>query len=173
MEVAIPAGTEVRMEGNAFSVKGKLGEVRRTLELGRVVPKIGDGRVVLSVEKPRKVDGAQLGTVAAHLRNMVEGANNGYTYKLKILFAHFPINVSVEKGLVVIKNFIGEKNPRYARIVGDIKVEVKAPEMTVRGIDIEAVGQTAANIEQATRIRKKDKRVFGDGIFITSKGEKK
>lgn len=173
MEVAIPQGTEVRIDKTDFTVKGKLGEVKRRIELGRVNARVENGRVVLSVDKPGRLDGAQIGTVAAHVKNMVEGVNKEYVYKLKIVFAHFPINVALEKGRLVIKNFIGEKNPRYAQIVGSTKVEAKPPEITVRGIDIEAVGQTAANIEQATRIRKKDKRVFGDGIYITSKGEKK
>jgi hypothetical protein len=55
------------------------------------------------------------------------------------------------------------------KILPSVKVEVKKQEVIVSGIDIEAVGQTAANIEQATRITGKDSRVFQDGIYIVEK----
>jgi len=65
-----------------------------------------------------------------------------------------------------IKNFLGEKKPRKAKIIGKVKIEVKGQDVRVHGADKEAVGQTVANIRTATRIREKDGRVFQDGIFI-------
>ena len=44
-------------------------------------------------------------------------------------------------------------------------------DVTVTGSDREKVGQTAANIERACKIKKRDRRVFQDGIYIVSKGE--
>jgi len=52
-----------------------------------------------------------------------------------------------------------------------VKVNVKGDEIVVEGVDLENVAQTAANIEQASKIRGFDKRIFGDGIYIYSKGE--
>jgi large subunit ribosomal protein L6 len=49
-------------------------------------------------------------------------------------------------------------------------VEIKSENITVTGIDREKVGQTVANIERATKIRKRDIRVFQDGVYRTSKG---
>ena len=64
-------------------------------------------------------------------------------------------------------------NPKHfsssSKIGDNTKVEVKAADITVSGPDIEAVGQTAANMEQATKIRKHDRKVFQDGIYITKK----
>ena len=53
------------------------------------------------------------------------------------------------------------------------KVEVRVENKTdvvVKGADREKVGQTAANIESACKIKKRDRRVFQDGIYIVSKG---
>jgi large subunit ribosomal protein L6 len=105
------------------------------------------------------------------MKKIIKGVTKGYEYTMKIVYAHFPINVSVEKNRVVIKNFCGEKTPRYADIVDNVNVEIKGQEVFVRGIDSEAIGQTCANIEQALAVRKKDLRVFQDGIYLVSRGE--
>jgi len=102
---------------------------------------------------------------------MITGVTKGFTYKLKIVFSHFPINVSVKGDRVIIENFTGERNPRKARIRGEAKVRVKGDDVIVTGIDIEEVAQTAANIEQATNIKNKDPRVFLDGIYVYEKPE--
>ena len=107
--------------------------------------------------------------MAAHIKNMITGVTKGFTYKLKIVFTHFPVQVTVEGDKVVIRNFLGERAPRVAKIMPGVKVEVTKEDVIVKGIDIEAVGQTAANIEQATRIKEKDLRVFLDGIYIYEK----
>ncbi len=70
---------------------------------------------------------------------------------------------------VLIENFMGENYPRTARIVGGASVDVSGEEVVVTGADKEAAGQTAANLEQATRIRGKDPRVFQDGVYIVEK----
>jgi large subunit ribosomal protein L6 len=67
---------------------------------------------------------------------------------------------------VIIENFLGEKSPRRTKIVGRAEVRVKGNEIVVTGIDKEECGQTAANLEQATRVKNLDPRVFQDGIYI-------
>jgi large subunit ribosomal protein L6 len=89
---------------------------------------------------------------------------------MKIVYSHFPIKASVKGDMFVIENFLGERSPRKTKIVGDTKITIKGDEITLTGINIEDVGQTAANIELATRIKGFDPRVFQDGIYITSKG---
>jgi len=102
---------------------------------------------------------------------MITGVTKGFTYKLKIVFSHFPISVKVQGDKILIENFTGEKTPRIAKIVGTAKVTVKGDDVIVQGINIEDVGQTAANIEQATKIKKKDPRIFLDGIYIYERKE--
>jgi LSU ribosomal protein L6P len=109
--------------------------------------------------------------VKAHVRYMVKGVTEGYVYKLKIVYAHFPMKVNIKNNEVIIDNFLGEKTPRRAEIFGNVKVEIKNDIVTVTGINIEEVGQTAANIERGTKIKDYDHRVFQDGIYIISKGD--
>jgi len=71
----------------------------------------------------------------------------------------------------LIENFTGEKNPRRAKIIGDVKVKIQSEDIIVQGINLEEVSQTAANIEQATKVKKKDPRVFLDGIYIYERVE--
>jgi large subunit ribosomal protein L6 len=118
---------------------------------------------------PRKKEAALVNTITAHVRNMIKGVSEGFTYKLKIVFVHFPMTVRVQGKVFVIQNFIGERQDRYADIAGDARVTVEGEDVIVEGVDIEEVSQTAANIQQACKIRKKDLRKFLDGIYVYSK----
>lgn len=170
-EVAIPQGVEVHVDKGHVEVKGPKGTLKRHMAMTGIKHEIKDAKLILSMKEPRTKQKAILGTTAAHIRNMVVGVTKGYIYKMKIVFAHFPINASVEGKKFVIKNFAGEKKPRFADILGDSKVKIEGQEVSVEGIHLEEVSQTAANIEQATKIRNKDLRVFSDGIYITNKAE--
>jgi len=171
-EVEIPEGVEVTVEGNTVKVKGPNGELERELRYPGVQIFTEDGKVVVFKEFPRKRDIAIARTFKAHIANMIKGVTEGFTYKLKVVYSHFPMTVKVQGDEVLIENFLGEKNPRRAKILPGVKVKVMGSEVIVEGIDKEAVGQTAANIEQATRITKWDRRVFQDGIYIVEKAGK-
>ena len=127
--------------------------------------------VVLETAFPKKKDKSMIGTTRAHINNMITGVTDGFTYHMKIVFAHFPMAVKVQdkEKIVTIENFIGERHPRTSKIVGGAKVSVKGDEVTITGVNKEDVGQTMANLEQATKIRGKDPRVFQDGIYLVSK----
>jgi large subunit ribosomal protein L6 len=88
---------------------------------------------------------------------------------MKIVYSHFPMSVEVQGEQVLIKNFIGERGIRRARLIGDVKVKTTEDEVIITGIDIEEVSQSAANIQLATKIRNKDRRVFLDGIYVIRK----
>jgi large subunit ribosomal protein L6 len=102
---------------------------------------------------------------------MITGAQKGFTYKLKIVFSHFPISVKTKDKLVLIENFMGERNPRKAKTTGDVQVKIQSEDIIIQGIDLEDVSQTAANIEQATKVKRKDPRVFLDGIYVYERVE--
>ncbi len=105
---------------------------------------------------------------------MIIGTNEGFFYKLKVLHAHFPMQVALTKegNALSISNFLGERKPRVARVMEGVNVEIKGKgaEIVITGIDKEAVGQTTANIEQTTKIKGYDPRVFQDGIYLVEKG---
>ena len=168
-EIAIPEGVEVIINNNEVSVKGPNGEDSRKFTYPNVSIKEEEDVVVLETTFPKKKDKAMIGTTRAHINNMIIGVTDGFTYHMKIVFAHFPMTVKVNKDVVVIDNFLGERHPRTAKIVGSSKVAVKGDAVTVTGINKEHVGQTMANLEQATKIKGRDPRVFQDGIYLISK----
>jgi large subunit ribosomal protein L6 len=166
-KVDIPEGVEVRVEGSRVIVKGPKGELSRDFSHAKgVLMRVDDGKFIVETYFARSRERAMVGTIAAHVKNMITGVTKGFRYKLKIIFSHFPINVRVDGDKVIITNFLGEKAPRIARILPGVKVQVKGQDVYVEGIDIEKVAQTAANIERATKISDLDRRKFMDGIYI-------
>jgi len=168
-EIDIPDKVQVTVQGGVVNVKGPKGEVSKKLNHPRIRLESSGKKIVVSSEFPRKQEKALLGTYGAHVRNMLEGVTEGFEYKMKIVYAHFPIKASVKGDTFVIENFLGEKSPRKTKILGATKVEVKGDQVTLKGPSVEDVGQTAANIERATKIKGFDPRIFQDGIYITEK----
>ncbi len=130
------------------------------------------GEVIVSCEYPKVKEKALVGTFASHIQNMIDGVQGGFEYHMKMVYSHFPMKTTVKGDKFVIENFLGEKSPRYANIIGHTKVTVKGAEVVVSGVDLEMTSQTAANIERACKIKGFDPRVFQDGIYITEKARK-
>ncbi|HYU55363.1 MAG TPA: 50S ribosomal protein L6 [Candidatus Dormibacteraeota bacterium] len=170
--VSIPDQVSVQVEGRTVKVKGPLGSLQEDLSHLPVSIDVDDNKVRLETSWPRKREIGMLGTAAAHVRNMLKGVTQGYRYELRTVYAHFPVTVKVDEKAKALKieNFTGEKTPRYAKIVGGVKVDVKGEDISVEGIDLKSVSQTAANIQDSTKIKKKDLRVFLDGIYVSGKG---
>nr|AJS13286.1 50S ribosomal protein L6P, large subunit ribosomal protein L6 [uncultured archaeon] len=102
---------------------------------------------------------------------MITGVKKGFTYKLKVVFSHFPITVKVQDKKVLIENFTGERSPRKAKIMGNTKVKILPDDIIIQDLDLESVSQTAANIEQATKVKRKDPRIFLDGLYVYERTE--
>jgi len=166
--VDVPEGVEVSIDGSRAKVKGPKGELTKDFSHILTPLKIvkENGKVRVEVYGARKEDKAVIGTVAKHLRNMMEGVTKGFTCTLKTAYAHFPISVKVQGNKILIENFTGERRARVAWVAGSASVSVKGDELIVQGISKDDVFQTAANIECATKIRRKDSRVFLDGIYL-------
>jgi large subunit ribosomal protein L6 len=163
--IKIPEGVEVELNGNKVSVKGKMGRVEKEFNSKNIKIEKKDGNIEISGSE-KKSDLVLISTIESHIKNMFKGASVGFLHKLQSVHSHFPMNLEVKADQLLIKNFIGEKKMRKAKIVGDAKVEVKGQEVTVRGASKEDVGQTCANICSATKIPRKDLRVFQDGIYM-------
>lgn len=168
-EINIPEGVEVDIDRHDVTVTGPEGSVERRLYYPGITITKEHGYVRVEAEKQRRSLQAMEGTYASHISNMVKGVTEGFEYKLKVLYSHFPIQVKVQGNNVVIDNFMGENRPRKSKILDGASVQVDNENVTVTGPDKEAVGQTAANLEQTTAIRGKDPRVFQDGIYIVEK----
>jgi large subunit ribosomal protein L6 len=169
--VQIPKEVTVTLDGKTIEVKGEKGRLAKDFSQTPIVIRVDENEITVSALRQKRKESALVGTVCSHVKNMIKGVTKGFTYKLKIVFSHFPISVKVQGNRVVIENFIGERNPRAANIVGDSSVSVKGDDIIVKGVSIEDVSQTAANIEQATIVRRRDTRKFLDGIYVFEKLE--
>lgn len=171
--IQIPQGVTVEITGNHVKVAGPKAKLERDfsspLFKGDIKVQKNENELKVSTESYRRPIKAEVGAIAAHIRNMISGVTKEYKYTLHSVYMHFPFTVKVVGAEVVIANFLGERAQRKAKIIGSTKVDVKGEEITVSGNDIEAVGLTAANIERAAKISARDRRVFQDGIFLTKR----
>ncbi len=165
----IPEGVTARMEGTVFNVSGSMGSLERSMRYPQVDVRCDGEAFVVSTESDRKKIQAMCGTFVAHAKNMCIGVTEGFEYKMKVVYSHFPIQLKLSESQLEIVNFLGEKESRFARIDDGVKVTLGNDEVIVSGIDKEKVGTTAARIERATRVRNRDPRVFQDGIYIVEK----
>jgi len=168
-QIEIPPGVDVTLEGTVVKVSGPKGTLARDMRFPQIDIKVEGGEVVVSTASNKKRFLAMSGTLEAHVKNMVRGVVEGYEYRMKVVYNHFPIQLKQQGGRLEINNFLGEKQPRMANIIEGVTIKIGSDEVTLTGIDKEKVGNTAANIEHATRITKRDPRVFQDGIYITER----
>ena len=116
---------------------------------------------------------ASVRTVCSHISNMIVGVTRGFTYKMRFVYSHFPINVSLAGRTIEIRNFLGEKRVRKVPLLDGVEyvrtADVK-DQIELCGNDITMVSLTAAKIQQSTNIRHKDLRKFLDGIYVSEKG---
>jgi large subunit ribosomal protein L6 len=169
--IQVPEGVEVSLAGRRVTVKGEKGTLTRDFSYIPISIDAGGKTVRVWAEWPRKKEASLVGTIHSHIQNMIKGVQKGFSYKLKIVFSHFPISVKVQGKTVLIENFTGERRARKVKILGDAEVKVQSEDVIVQGVNLEDVSQTAANIEQATRVKRKDPRVFLDGIFVYERNE--
>ncbi len=167
--VIIPEGVSVAISNTSISIQGPLGKLDRDLWYPGISIKKENSEIVVEAKEARREQLAMLGTFESHLKNMLNGVSKGYEYKMKVVYSHFPIQLKPEGNQLLIGNFLGEKKSRKANIVGNTKVTVKGDQVVISGINKEDVGQTAANIRTATKIRRFDPRVFQDGVYLVEK----
>ena len=165
----IPKGVSIVLKKRMLHFDGPLGKTHKNFRAIPVDIKVSEDKITIKAQGKRKRDYAILHTARSIIRNICEGLIIGYTIKMKILFAHFPITVKTDKGMVLIENFQGEHAARTAKIVGDVKVVPKGEDVILTGRVWTEVTQTAANIEQHTKVKNKDHRVFLDGIYAYEK----
>jgi large subunit ribosomal protein L6 len=152
--VPVPEGVKVNISGKKVTVEGPLGKVEKDFSHAkRITIRLEGNNVVVETHGATKKDYALVNTIASHINNMIIGVTRGYRYKLKVVYAHFPMNFKIENDKIRIENFLGERGPRYARIMPGAKVKIEKEDIIVEGIDKDAVAQTAANIHLATHLR--------------------
>src|SRR3989344_2818915 len=169
--VEVPAGIEVEVLGpTRIRLKSGQKQIEKKFKAQAIEVRKDANKIIISTETANKKTLATINTIASHIKNAIHGLQKGYEYKLEIVYSHFPMKVKVGNGVVEIDNLVGAKQARKAKILEGVTVQVKGKDITVNGHDKDNTGQTAANIESATRIKGgKDIRNYQDGIYIVSK----
>ena len=165
----IPAGINCSYQSGMLKCSKDSNEVSRHIDLPGTILSLEENKISLSCKAGNKNDLKTIKSYAAHIRNLFSGLANKFVYSLEACNVHFPMTLKQEPGKLIITNFLGEKIPREAIILPNVDVVVKGVKITVSSHDREAAGQTAANLEKATKVKGRDRRIFQDGIFIVEK----
>ncbi|HXY12612.1 MAG TPA: 50S ribosomal protein L6 [Thermoplasmata archaeon] len=173
--VDLPKGVTFTVTGRRLRAKGPLGEVERPFPSDALELAVDSGKATLTLRLPshRKRSQSLLNTWAAHLKNLAGSLTLGVEARLKIVAAHFPMKVQVKENHILIENFLGEKHPRSSDLLPGTSAKVEGEFVILSGFDVEQVGQSAANIERASKIREYDPRVFQDGIYLVERAHLK
>jgi len=167
--IEIPEGVEVSVDGSKVTVKSGDKKNEREFDLLSIKLEKKGNEIILEEKKASKKEKRRMNTIASHIKNMIKGIKEKFEYKLKICFSHFPITVELKGNEAIIKNFLGERFPRRVKMPEGANIKIDKEIITVDSYDKEIAGQAAANFEMVTRIVNRDRRIFQDGIFITSK----
>jgi large subunit ribosomal protein L6 len=171
MKVDLPEGATAQVNGRELVMKGPNGTAKKVFQRIPVNIGINGSQITVTPFTDKKKDMISANTTASIVRGMAHGVTKGYEYKMKVVFAHFPVTVKVKEDTVLIENFMGERSPRVAKILEGCKVSTEGDDILIKGCSLEQIGQTAANIEQATRIKRKDQRIFLDGVYVYEKNK--
>ncbi len=167
--IEIPAGVEIKTDRNSVVVKGNGKELKKIFNAGKISMKVDGSNFKISSKNSSRRESKMIGTIWAHVKNMIKGVGEDFVYNLEICNVHFPMNVKIEGDKIIIKSFLGEKKDRISKVLPGVKVDIKGSKIEVSSSNIESAGQTAANLEKATKLTGRDRRIFQDGIFITNK----
>lgn len=174
----IPEGVTVNINARSIVVNGPRGELKKDLKhIDVTFAKISDRAIRITVHHGDRKHVAALRTVKSLISNLVTGVTKGYKYKMRYVYAHFPINVNTVdidgQKYVEIRNFLGEKRVRQVKVFDGVNVEASTTqkdELILSGNSLEAVSQNCADIQQICRVRNKDIRKFLDGIYVSERG---
>jgi len=177
-ELDIPSNVEIVVKSRLITVTGPRGTLTknvRHVDMDIRVLKGKTTKVTLAVWQGGRKHVACLRTIRSLIHNMVIGVTKGFRYKMRTVYAHFPINCIIQDNghAVEIRNFLGEKIVRHVNMLDGVDVaESKAQkdELILEGNDIDNVSQSAASIQGICRVRNKDIRKFLDGIYVSDRG---
>ncbi|QLG72460.1 hypothetical protein HG535_0D01680 [Zygotorulaspora mrakii] len=176
--IEIPEGVTVNIKSRVVKVTGPRGTLVKNLKhIDVTFTKLSSKQIKVAVHNGDRKHVAALRTVKSLVDNLITGVTKGYKYKMRYVYAHFPINVNVvdkdSKKFVEIRNYLGDKKVRLVPVREGVDIEFSAnqkDEIVLSGNSVEDVSQNAADIQQICRARNKDIRKFLDGIYVSEKG---
>ncbi|XP_071951475.1 large ribosomal subunit protein uL6-like [Antedon mediterranea] len=172
--VEVPENVTVSIKARTITVTGPRGVLVRTFRHMRVELTVIGKKIRVDKWFGIKKELAGVRTICTHIENMIKGVTLGYKYKMRSVYAHFPINCNIQENgsLIEIRNFLGEKFIRRVQMKEGVIVSSSPKmkdELILEGNDIEKVSQCAASIQQSTTVKNKDIRKFLDGIYVSEK----
>ncbi|AEA38961.1 60S ribosomal protein L9 (nucleomorph) [Cryptomonas paramecium] len=172
-KIKIPKGVHVKLLSRKIEVRGPKGVLTRNFKHILIDMKLKKKKKVLyfKIWHGDKKKISSLNTIVTLISNLITGVLVKFEYRMRFVYAHFPINVTLsnDKKVLEIRNFLGEKKVRKVIIPNEIqciKSEKMKDEILVRGTDVNMVSLSAASIHQACLVKRKDIRKFLDGIYI-------
>ena len=171
-EIELPANSSASLNGQILTIMGEKGEVKKQLKQRNISISIDGNKIVLGANRTTKENKKILGSLTAHVKNMIKGSSENYNYTLKICSGHFPMNVSISGNKIIVKNFLGEKVPRVMHLKEGADVKADGDLIHVTSTSKELAGQVSDDIEQLTRRPGFDTRIFQDGIYLINKDGK-
>jgi large subunit ribosomal protein L9e len=183
-KLTVPEGVTVEIKSRIVTITGPRGILKKSfkhtdMELELITEKVGKNKgskaISVTMWHAGRKHSACLRTCVSHLSNMIKGVTKGFRYKMRLVYAHFPINVSVadNKKSLEIRNFLGERITRKVDMLEGVEIALgtgQKDELVLEGNDIENVSQSAATIRQSVLVKNKDIRKFLDGIYVSEKG---
>ncbi|MCX8194182.1 MAG: 50S ribosomal protein L6 [Candidatus Pacearchaeota archaeon] len=169
--INVPENVKVTIAMPKIIVEGPVGKVEKTFKVKGIEIKLDNDKVIIKKEKATKKEKKIINTIVSKIESMICGVKKEFEYQLQICSTHFPISVDIEKqnNLLIIKNFLGENKDRVVKVFPGIDISINGDIITIKSPDKELAGQQAANIEIATKISARDRRIFQDGIWIIRK----
>lgn len=174
-EVTIPDGVKVNVKNSTVCVTGPRGTLTRSFAHAKLqIEMVGKRKVRVQKWFGNRRELAVVRTICSHIENMIKGVTKGFQYKMRSVYAHFPINVIIsdDSSKVEIRNFLGEKALRKVNMlpgVTCVNSKTTKDELILESNDVEAVSRCAALIQQSTTVKRKDIRKFLDGIYVSEK----
>ena len=170
IEITIPDGVNVNVDKNHVIVSGKEGTIDKEIKSRLLDIKLENNKVLLVSKNDKRKSFAQTKTIQSVIANMISGVQKKYKYQLKIIYSHFPTTVALKNNVLQINNFVGGKKQISIPVFENVSVSIKGRDIFVESVDKENAGIFAGLIEQKTRVKKRDRRIFQDGIYIVKKG---
>lgn len=174
--VSVPDDVTVSVKSRVVTVEGKYGKLVQAFKHIPVDLKLTNNNKLIKVEMwfSTSTQRACIRTLCSHIKNMIIGVSKKFQYKMRLVYAHFPINATItnDNSCLEVRNFMGEKKLRKINLLPGVTVDKSKDvkdELILTGINIDTVSRSAALIHQSTLVREKDIRKFLDGIYVSEK----
>ena len=144
MPIPVPAGVEVKIDGNDVSVKGPKGQLALTVA-DPITVALEDGKVIVTRPDDERISRSLHGLTRTLISNQIIGVTEGYTKGLEIVGTGYRVTAKGSD----LEFALGYSHPILVKAPAGITFTIDGnTKVTVSGIDKQAVGEVAANLRK-------------------------